>query len=225
MPDLVHKNVMLENYRNLVSLGVDNFLPEFLIRPLFGGKEESLRCEGNGDSSCITRYVRMDEADDTGLITHETIHIGEKNYTFSECGRVLNQSSKLTQHQGSHTRKEHYKCNKCGKVYNQLLNLNRHRKIHTGGKHYKSKECGKAFTQCSVLNQHQSIHTGEKPYTCKVCCKTFTHCSNLTQHQVIHKRRNMAKFFAKYGKTFNQSCHLPQHQRVHAGERPYKCNK
>lgn len=46
--------------------------------------------------------------------------------------------------------------------------------------------CGKAFSRAPPLMQHQKTPAAEKPFKCKECGKAFGRASHLVQHQRIH---------------------------------------
>uniref|UniRef100_A0A8D2K250 Zinc finger protein 772 n=1 Tax=Theropithecus gelada TaxID=9565 RepID=A0A8D2K250_THEGE len=95
---------------------------------------------------------------------------------------------------------------------------------HCGKRHYKCSECGKTFSRKDSLVQHQRVHTGERPYECGECGKTFSRKPILAQHQRIHTGE-MPYECGICGKVFNHSSNLIVHQRVHTGARPYKCSE
>ncbi|XP_076783699.1 zinc finger protein 582 [Arvicanthis niloticus] len=96
--------------------------------------------------------------------------------------------------------------------------------IHTNEKPYKCRECGKAFKHGSRLSQHENIHSGKKPYECKECGKAFNSGSNFIQHQRVHTGEK--PYACKdCAKAFSRSSQLIEHQRIHTGEKPYQCQE
>uniref|UniRef100_A0A8D2AQH8 Zinc finger protein 10 n=1 Tax=Sciurus vulgaris TaxID=55149 RepID=A0A8D2AQH8_SCIVU len=189
------------------------------------------------------------------LIGHQKTHTGEEPYECKECGKSFSWFSHLVTHQRTHTGDKLYTCGQCGKSFVHSSRLIRHQRMHTGEKPCECPECGKAFRQSTHLILHQrthvrvrqvlqpevppggappdphwtqdthwrkpyechdcgKIHTGEKPYECR-CQKAFIRKNDLMKHQKTHAGEGAYRC-QRCGLTLGQ--HSVIHQIAHSGE-------
>ncbi|XP_048366257.1 zinc finger protein 154-like isoform X3 [Sphaerodactylus townsendi] len=166
----LYKEVMLENFWNVSSLGEVESVNEM-------------------EEHCV-KEKQDKHSDGKGSTEHCNALKKENPYNYLECGKDFSESGSLTSHQRIHTGEKPYKCLQCGKSFSQSGNLTTHQRIHTQEKPYQCQECGKAFSLSANLTSHQRIHTGEKPYKCLMCGKAFSGKKSLTSHRRIHTGRN-----------------------------------
>ncbi|XP_053149307.1 zinc finger protein 845-like [Hemicordylus capensis] len=222
----IHKEVMLENYGNVVCLG-DGKGP---YQCLECGKTFKLR-------QYLTSHIQIHMGEKTYKCTdcaksflckstfnkHQRIHTGERPYKCSECAKSFIRKEHLTAHQRIHTGEKPYKCSDCTKSFSDQSTFIHHQRIHTGEKPNRCLECGKSFSCREYLvGHHQRIHTGEKPYTCSNCARSFSDRSSFKRHQRTHTGERPYAC-SECGKSFSRKQHLILHQRIHTGEKPYKC--
>ncbi|XP_060583395.1 zinc finger protein 362-like isoform X1 [Ruditapes philippinarum] len=100
----------------------------------------------------------------------------------------------------------------------------------SGSKTYQCKMCDQIFSSKSDMLIHcQQVHKTEmKTYSpsafrCPQCQKCFANSSYLSQHNRIHAGIKPYKCEICERK-FTQLSHLQQHIRTHTGEKPYKCH-
>ncbi|XP_075417159.1 zinc finger protein 287 [Tenrec ecaudatus] len=71
---------------------------------------------------------------------------------------------------------------------------------------------------------HKKIYPGEKPYKCSVCGKKFRKYPSLIKHQSSHAKEKSYEC-EECGKAFRHISSLIAHQRMHTGEKPYECHQ
>ncbi|XP_054833999.1 zinc finger protein 28 homolog isoform X3 [Eublepharis macularius] len=232
----LYKEVMLQNFRNVASLGPQIAKPDliswlekeeelFLLTP---EEEEGLAAGGVWESMAETSDHPGMEKNDTYSDGKEKVeychvsrkktgnhpHNGKNNSGFLHGGDSLLQNMSR-----EHDMKERIAIRKSlpeKSDINIQWGINKKKKI------YKCQESRKSFGQKDNLTMHQRIHTEEKPYKCLECGKCFSRSGRLIDHQSIHRGEKQYKCLV-CEKTFGWKDNLTVHQRIHTGEKPYKC--
>ncbi|KAM4613995.1 uncharacterized protein O3C94_022036 [Discoglossus pictus] len=243
----LYKEVMMENYQNLMFVGHANVTPT-VISMIEQGEEPHVRDHlpyvenplsvNAADGSVIFNSLQVDHIsprlpvcvlEDFG-ISHRYLeakpitHKEEKPFACSDCGKCFSFTSYLKVHKRTHTGEKPFACSECGKCFSVASNLKEHKKTHTGEKPFECSECWKCFSRATSLNLHMRTHTGEKPFACSECGKCFSLASQLKEHKETHTGE---KPFAcsECGKCFSRSSSLNLHMRTHTGEKPFVCSK
>ncbi|XP_058021577.1 zinc finger protein 836-like [Ahaetulla prasina] len=232
----LHWEVMVENYRNVASLGnhvqenTDSSEPFHIFSPGDGMEkpaiqmklkkhERNLSCNWNRKSSSSTDRQNQD--------FHAQQGKKKDKYTGKNV-KVFKRKSDVNEQYPTQT-KEDYICRNNGKNYNWTLpfsHKNRapitHKIIHTEEKPYKCLECGKGFSRSSQLIFHKRSHTREKPSKYLAHRKSFTKSTQLATRNWIHTGEKPYKR-TEYRRDFKKRC--TSHKRIHTGEKPHKCVK
>ncbi|XP_056652416.1 zinc finger protein 829-like isoform X2 [Monodelphis domestica] len=226
----LYKEVMLENARNLLSVGLPVPTEDVLSyleqseAPWMLEQEDLRSCHPEGEirpemkETPTEMSPSVEETDQQILMSDVPDNVAWREFC------VESQNSPYSEHQRMNSEEKSSECEQSGKTFRWRPKLAGHQRIHTGERSYECKQCGKIFSRRSNLIKHQRIHTGERPYECKQCGKTFSWSSHLAQHQRIHTGEKPYECNL-CGKTFTQSSTLARHQRIHTGEKPYECKQ
>ncbi|XP_058564387.1 zinc finger protein 350 isoform X1 [Neofelis nebulosa] len=234
----LYRDVMLENYRNLVSLGFYPRKPDVLTK-LAQGKPTGTVEDDIPFRTC-SEIWKLDDYLPEHLkneIMENSLEQWHKHNAFEN---TVHQS---TAH--SVLRQNHDICDLHGKTMKPKLTLrnqNRSNEIknpadpsgdgksflHTNNEHFhtkiKSPESKKLIITKSQFSKPQKTQKTEKPHVCSECGKAFKRKSCLTDHQIIHTGEKPHRC-CLCGKAFNRKFMLTEHQKMHTGEKPYECNE
>ncbi|XP_053460549.1 zinc finger protein 350 [Nycticebus coucang] len=233
----LYRDVMLENYSNLVSVGCQASKPEALCKLEQGEppwtREDEIHCAACSEIGRVGDYLPEHLQNESiinrvepwcGLNAFENIVHQNKTqfllrqnpHLFDLNGKSTKSNSTLVNQSRSYELKSPSEFIKNGGSY-----LHDKEKCHTEIKFPASQKLISTKSQVISL-KHQKTQKIEKPHMCSECGKAFVKKSWLTDHQIIHTGEKPHRC-GLCGKAFSRKFMLTEHQRTHTGEKPYEC--
>ncbi|XP_048224655.1 zinc finger protein 570-like isoform X1 [Perognathus longimembris pacificus] len=242
----LYKEVMLENFSNLVSVGLSNSKP-VVISLLEQGREpwvadgEAIRApcsswKSVGETEDFTPKQELCQAQSSQKITGEPAGTGHFYSSLKEeCKHEGNLERQLgnekarckeetVTYKEALVNKQEQEFNKFGGGFHQNTLLPIQQIIPKPEKVYNHDTQKNTFKKAFMAVKPKSAYIGKKVLKCNDCEKVFTQSSSLTLHQRIHTGEK-PYICAECGKAFSQRSNLVQHHRIHTGERPYECKE
>ncbi|XP_054834058.1 gastrula zinc finger protein XlCGF8.2DB-like isoform X2 [Eublepharis macularius] len=226
-----YREVMLENYEIIISLGFI-FPKPGLISQLEKGKEvwstnvqvlQEGKCQrdtssakkGNGSDRVMSMKQKVNLQQGSPFPARQRDRVGQAAASLQPEVCETRYGLRKEQEKQQWETQDMLACNGC-------IPSARKTKVNKGEQRFSCPECGRIFSLKARLVRHLGTHTGETPYKCLRCGRSFLALSNLIRHHRVH---NGEKPFPclECGRQFSEKRNLERHRLIHTGEKPFEC--
>ncbi|XP_033025274.1 zinc finger and SCAN domain-containing protein 2-like [Lacerta agilis] len=229
----IYREVMLENYENVRSLGFPIRKPDLISKmessknpdPCFKDLQESKKGVPPRDAEDAELSSKSDCEE---LMTWKEEKAADSPPALPRTRSGLRSADSAVKSSTPSTRphwhrtEPRFTCPDCGKTFPWQSALARHQLSHSADKPYRCLDCPKSFAERSKLAQHRCLRTRDPSCECPECGKRFCDRYKLARHQKTHAGARPYRCDV-CGRGFCLSSNLRQHRRVHTGERPHSC--